>query len=101
MFRNNLYKEAYSAYKSLIPSFSSLHESNKPACMASVENEISCNVFAFQGTMKVLNMSGREIKHIQGCGHHGLDWVGMASVGVQVHGCSVSAVHDLIFCCNG
>jgi hypothetical protein len=77
----DIYKQAYQVYRDRMPNFSSLHETSKPAGMASVENETSCNALAFQGTMKVLSKhTGHELEHIQGSGHHGPDWVGVASV---------------------
>ena len=80
VFRDKPYTDSYKAYKDLMPSFTTLHQTSKPAGMAAVENETTCNAFAFQGTMKVLTKSGQEIEHIQGSGHHGPDWVGVASV---------------------
>ena len=49
--------------------------------MQGAENETCCEALAFQGTMKVLDKTSRgEVELIQGSGHHGPDWVGVASV---------------------
>jgi hypothetical protein len=64
-----------------MPDFTTLHTSRKPAGIGGVEGETFCEALAFQGTMKVINSATRsEIEHIQGSGHHGPDWVGVASI---------------------
>jgi len=78
VFNNPLYR-AYSHYYDMMPNFSSLHQVRKPAGASSHENETFCDSLAFQGTMKI-NEDGREVEHIQGSGHHGPDWVGVASI---------------------
>jgi len=78
VFNNPLYS-AYSRYYDLMPNFSSLHQVRKPAGPSAHENETFCDSLAFQGTMKIYE-DGREVEHIQGSGHHGPDWVGVASI---------------------
>jgi len=78
VFNNPLY-QAYSHYYHHMPHFSNLHKIRKPAGTAAVENETFCDALAFQGTMKTFQ-GGHEVEHIQGSGHHGPDWVGVASV---------------------
>ena len=49
------------------------------------ENETSCNSLAFQGTMKIhYHKEKHAVSHgssmVSGNGHHGIDYVGVASV---------------------
>ena len=62
-----------------MPNFSLLHNVRKPAGASTVENESFFDSLAFQGTMKTME-EGREVEHTQGSGHHGPDWVGVASI---------------------
>ena len=80
VFNNPLYA-GYKEYQRRMPDFTTLHTSRKPAGIGGVEGETFCEALAFQGTMKVINSLTRsEIEHIQGSGHHGPDWVGVASI---------------------
>ena len=80
VFNNELYR-GYKQYQERMPDFTTLHTARKPAGDAGVEGETVCEALAFQGTMKVVNSLTRaEIEHIQGSGHHGPDWVGVASI---------------------
>ena len=78
VFNNPLYS-AYEHYRRHMPDFTSLHASRKPAGPSATDNETFCDSLAFQGTMKVLE-DGREVENITGSGHHGPDWVGVASI---------------------
>jgi hypothetical protein len=78
VFNNPLYA-AYQHYREMMPDFTALHAIRKPAGASTVENETFCDSLAFQGTMRITEL-GREVEHIQGSGHHGPDWVGVASV---------------------
>jgi hypothetical protein len=62
-----------------MPDFSALHSIRKPAGNSAYENETFCDSLAFQGTMNVLQ-DGRVIEQITGSGHHGADYVGVASI---------------------
>ena len=88
VFNNRLYS-AYEHYRDHMPDFTSLHASRKPAGPSATDNETFCDSLAFQGTMKVLE-DGREVENITGSGHHGPDWVGVASIrsgkGYKVNG---------------
>jgi hypothetical protein len=78
VFNNPLYS-AYAHYYSKMPPFSTLHQVRKPAGNAAHENETFIDALAFQGTMKVYE-DGKEMENIQGSGHHGPDWTGVASI---------------------
>ena len=78
VFNNPLYS-AYEHYRNMMPDFTGLHSIRKPAGASTVENETFCDSLAFQGTMRITEL-GREVEHIQGSGHHGPDWVGVASI---------------------
>jgi hypothetical protein len=78
VFNNPLYS-AYEHYRNMMPDFTGLHSIRKPAGASTVENETFCDSLAFQGTMKITEL-GREVEHIQGSGHHGPDWIGVASI---------------------
>jgi hypothetical protein len=78
VFNNPLYS-AYQHYRDMMPDFTALHSIRKPAGASTIENETFCDSLAFQGTMRITEM-GREVEHIQGSGHHGPDWVGVASI---------------------
>jgi hypothetical protein len=70
----------YKLYKNKLPDYITLHSARKSAG-AEENNETVADALAFQGTMKVINSSSRgEIENIQGSGHHGPDWVGVASI---------------------
>ena len=78
VFNKPIYS-AYEHYRSMMPNFTNLHASRKPAGAAATENETFCDSLAFQGTMKIIE-DGREVEQILGSGHHGPDWVGVASI---------------------
>ena len=78
VFNNPLYS-AYEHYRRMMPDFTSLHAIRKPAGAAAAENQSFYDSLAFQGTMNVLE-DGRIVESIQGSGHHGPDYVGVASI---------------------
>jgi len=64
-----------------MPDFFDLHKIRKNAGLAAVENEAPSDSLAFQGTMRVLNAeSGALIQEVNGSGHHGPDFIGVASL---------------------
>ncbi len=81
VFNNDLYRHKYEAYRKRMPDFHELHKIRKNAGLAAVENEVSSDALAFQGTMRVLHAeTGNVIQEIQGSGHHGPDFIGCASL---------------------
>lgn len=79
VFNNDLYYDAYKEYRSLMPDFRSLHTTRKTAGQSSADSETATDCLAFQGTMRVKEGSSL-LYEIQGSGHHGPDYVGIASV---------------------
>ena len=79
VFNNELYADAYGQYKNMMPSFHEMHLMRKGAGQSSVDSETHTDSLAFQGTMRIKE-AGVVIQEIQGSGHHGPDYVGMASV---------------------
>lgn len=81
VFNNDLYANAYKSYREKMPNFYELHIIRKNAGLAAVENEVSSDALAFQGTMRVLSAdTGGLIQEVQGSGHHGPDFVGCSSL---------------------
>jgi hypothetical protein len=80
VFNKGIYKNRYRPYKDKMPDFMSLHKIRKNAALAAVENEVSSDAHAFQGTMQILNSSGQPIEQILGSGHHGPDFIGASSL---------------------
>jgi hypothetical protein len=80
VFNKDIYRNAYKVYQSKMPDFFNLHRIRKNAALAAVENEVTSDALAFQGTMRVLNESGNVIEEILGSGHHGPDFIGVASL---------------------
>ena len=78
VFNNPLYA-AYRNYFNLMPRFHSLHNIRKPAGASAEANETFFDSLAFQGTMITLQ-DGQRVDEVQGSGHHGPDWVGVASI---------------------
>ena len=79
VFNNPLYHGAYKEYRNLMPDFRSLHMTRKTAGQSSADAETAVDCLAFQGTMRV-KTNGQLLHDIQGSGHHGPDYVGIASV---------------------
>jgi hypothetical protein len=81
VFNNPLYRNAYAPYKEKMPNFYELHTIRKNAGLAAVENEVSSDALAFQGTMRVLSAdTGAVLQETLGSGHHGPDFIGVASL---------------------
>jgi len=81
VFNNTTYAHVYNKYKDFMPDFFDLHKIRKNAGLAAVENEAPSDSLAFQGTMRVLNAeSGALIQEVNGSGHHGPDFIGVASL---------------------
>lgn len=78
VFNRGYYCDRYRQYFAMMPDFSRIHNS-KTAGTASQENESSCCSLAFQGTMQVID-DHNNVVETSGNGHHGIDYVGVASV---------------------
>jgi hypothetical protein len=79
VFNSELYTHSYSHYREIMPSFHELHKMRKTAGQSSAEAETQTDSLAFQGSMRI-KQDGRVIQEIQGSGHHGSDYVGVASI---------------------
>lgn len=79
VFNNMLYDGSYRAYRDMMPEFRTMHMSRKTAGQSSADSETAIDCLAFQGSMRIKE-GGAMIQEIQGSGHHGPDYVGMASV---------------------
>ena len=80
VFNQDIYRNAYKRYLEKMPSFNQLHQLRKNAGQASMEGETSSDSLAFQGTLQVYNAQGIKISETLGSGHHGPDFVGVASL---------------------
>ncbi len=80
VFNRPYYQNQYKNYYGMMPDFSKMHNT-KAAGSASEENETQACALAFQGTMRVYtNNASTPMYEISGSGHHGIDYVGIASV---------------------
>jgi hypothetical protein len=79
VFNNELYAKSYAGYREMMPSFHELHKMRKTAGQSSSEAETQVDSLAFQGSMRI-KQDGRLMQEIQGSGHHGVDYVGVASI---------------------
>lgn len=79
VFNTELYAKTYTEYRRMMPDFKSMHMTRKSAGQSSADAETGVDCLAFQGTMRVKE-AGRQIQEILGSGHHGPDYVGVASV---------------------
>lgn len=82
VFNRSYYQTTYKNYIGLMPDFSKMHNT-KGAGNASEENESQSCALAFQGTMKIYSDGpggNASVMEISGSGHHGNDYVGVASV---------------------
>ena len=70
----------YDRYRTLMPNFELLAKERKNAGVATSENEVATASLAFQGSMRVRNAQGAIVTEIHGSGHHGNDFVGVASL---------------------
>jgi hypothetical protein len=79
VFNNPLYASSYTDYRNLMPHFHEMHMLRKSAGQSSAESETHTDSLAFQGSMRIKE-GGIVVQDIQGSGHHGPDYVGVASV---------------------
>ncbi len=79
VFNNPLYEGSYQGYRGMMPEFRSMHLTRKTAGQSSADAETATDSLAFQGSMRIKE-GGMVIQEIQGSGHHGPDYVGIASV---------------------
>lgn len=91
--------ERYSRYYAKMPKFTYQHSTKKTAGQAVADNESVTNALAFQGTMVVRRASGGVLMDIKGSGHHGVDYIGAASVrsgkGYKITGERITAVRQI------
>ena len=74
------YATRYDQYFAKMPDFTRMALQRKPAGAASSENEVCSDMLAFQGSMRILRNDGVMHSEINGSGHHGNDFVGVASL---------------------
>ena len=75
------YSTRYDDYYAKMPDFTNMAVNRKTAGIASTENEVCADMLAFQGSMRVKDAgSGATITEVHGSGHHGQDFVGVASL---------------------
>jgi len=79
VFNNELYSDAFKGYREMMPEFKTMHLTRKTAGQCSADAETSSDCLAFQGSMRIKE-SGMTVQDILGSGHHGPDYVGIASV---------------------
>jgi hypothetical protein len=79
VFNNDLYYGAYKDYRQMMPEFKTMHLTRKTAGQSSADAETGTDCLAFQGTMRIKER-GMVVQEILGSGHHGPDYVGIASV---------------------
>ena len=80
VFNNPLYYEPYSQYRGMMPAFHEMHMMRKSAGQSSADSETHTDSLAFQGSMRVKEAGRGAVEEIQGSGHHGPDYTGVASV---------------------
>ena len=73
------YSTRYDQYYRHMPNFTQMALNRKPAGAASSENEVCSDMLAFQGSMRVREANGG-LTEVNGSGHHGHDFVGVASL---------------------
>jgi hypothetical protein len=79
VFNNPLYTESYGQYRNMMPPFHEMHLQRKTAGQSSADAETHPDSLAFQGSMRIKE-NGAVLQDIQGSGHHGPDYTGVASV---------------------
>lgn len=91
--------ERYKRYYDKMPKFTYQHATKKTAGQAVADNESVTNALAFQGTMVVRRAGGGVLMDVKGSGHHGVDYVGAASVrsgkGYKISGERITAVRQI------
>ena len=81
VFTNAPYADTYKKYFDKMPDLSALSRLRKPAGTAAAVNETGfLSTMAFQGSMRIIPASGGAVEEIQGSGHLGPSYVGVASV---------------------
>lgn len=81
VFNSEIYREQYRAYHERMPDFSYFHQVRKPPGNASIDMETYQNALAFQGTYRVKSIpTGAVLMETLGSGHHGPDYVGVATL---------------------
>lgn len=99
-----VFHKRYERYYAKMPNFTYMHTTKKAAGQAIAENEATGNSLAFQGTYRVWKEpqaggGGVIITDIKGSGHHGVDYVGVASVrsgkGYKITGEGIQAVRQV------
>lgn len=81
VFRNLQYADPYLDYMGKLPDFAGNARLSKPAGTASAVDEAThATAMAFQGQMRIYDASGNQIADIQGAGHLGPSYPGVASV---------------------
>lgn len=82
IFKHDAYREQYRNYLPLIPDFSYIHSLRKEPGHASVDSEASQSGLCFSGTYRICTVSNGIVQReeIMGNGHHGPDYVGVASI---------------------
>lgn len=81
VFNHDIYREQYRAYHDRMPDFSYFHSVRKPPGQASMDMETSQNALAFCGSYRVKTVPDNNvIIDTMSSGHHGPDYVGVASV---------------------
>jgi len=78
VFNNPLYA-SYAYYREKMPAFNELHKMRKSAGQSSVDSDTPQDSLAFQGSMRI-KKKGCIVQEIHGSGHHGPDYIGVASV---------------------
>jgi len=66
-------------YRPMMPNFGELHHTRKDAGNSAHENETTTDILAFEGSMRIRE-NERIVSEIEGSGHHGKDYTGVASV---------------------
>lgn len=79
VFNRADYQPQYQYYYDMMPNFSKIHNP-KDAGHATEDHETTATSLAFQGTMRVYNEGGTCLYTVSGNGHHGVDYVGVASI---------------------
>jgi hypothetical protein len=81
VFNTERYAQAYLSYFRKLPDFAENSRLRKPAGMASAVDETqTATALAFQGHMRTYNEAGTMVEEVQGAGHLGPCYVGVASV---------------------
>lgn len=73
------YATRYDQYYNKMPDFTRMALNRKPAGIATSENEVCSDMLAFQGSMRIKENNGN-MYEVTGSGHHGNDFVGVASL---------------------